>query len=1398
MIQANFTVTPSAGDVGATEFTFTDTTSGASVYRYVWGVGNDNLIYQKTNFSYTFKYPGVYNITLSATDFDGNQSEITKQVSVDLVHRDYLKFTQIPEEYANPGKKTKVPFKFEVLSSNPDKPLLVDLFVANSGSIPYQYTPEKWNFLNPTWKFLDKNNSVVTTLSIDPIKIYKNNKVVAVSGVGEFYYIDSLSTGNPTTNCPLLITATLQTSAFSNPLDSSVYAYNSYANNESVRSALVWQVNDTFPTRLKVTGNYLDPINEIQWKNVKIPVLITAHSNRSDLIPGSQDELSEVIFSYPKTNEQGTISEIFASKEIQLRSILDLLSLDPVGGYILLESGGKIPLEISETYNITVINTLAGGDQYVIDDDPIYFQSTDSNGFKIGGYIFTTVTTLSTIKNAAITLSTFGVNVQRPTNNFVYPEGFSPNPSVWISNPAQNALNKITLVPNNGNCETINYFKNKKLLVEGTVKEVKVPKLESVSDFNYPLSGFSGIGSIAVDPRNYDIVAADVELDRIYKISNSGEILKTFSLSSLNDFDSQKKMFDFWTWKTPSQSLSSSNFTFYSPAFRSTNLKNYIVTLDGLIWPTGRIKIRDFQTIRIYTPSGVNPYTRPRNSNLYPPEDLDFSVIQIFNPLLPNQYTDSLSYWDYTTITDTSSFALTGTVLNDVNRYIVSVDGFYQPPTTYSVDSINNTLDFNTPVNANSVVNIHYFDKSLTPAFWEFNLTSKTNFLPLTGNSNYVPDEHSGFIVSVDKRLIKPTDFALNVEETKLTFNYDLSAGSDVYVTQITVDESVNVPAAYTPSSLSIDKNYNIWVTLFDTVSVLKLDPDFNLLFSTVPTNIHWDPRSHTKSPDNIDYQSSVFGIGTRYNPLDTLEDDTYSDDFFLKPSFCETDKNNNCWVTYSNPLCSLLVKYNPQGVSLAEIPTGHLSTPTSISVNAANNIWVANTHNSSYFNTPLSGSIDLYDTQTYTKTKSVTGISRPYHLSIDRSNNLWFCHGLRRIGYYNTTTNQLSSWILDLSGGFTVFEGLTGNDLTNFDEIDNEENNELGGLAVDVYDRVWILDSTQNTVWVINASPHFGDSEIRYFKAIPQSLIGYYNDINNNSIYTKSENYSYESIKAIGDWTGNRWYQKYVTSSTLSSVLLSGVSNTFSVLEFEDKNQIKRINESFNNAEYLKNLALPENLKNNPVLFDKIFAGSVGTGYLSGSEDLGQTIYEKIANFVPNHSDVDTCNIEQLLSLAEEVEQPIEDYGGVFPAEIKRLIDIFSVPRSKLWGLKEQKALFPQSIGTEYKPTDFIEAGEKIIAKNKFDNTIKVIDVPVQNNQTSYQLSTFLGYGLKQPIFSNYLFYRYTPVYSNKYIENIIDWDAEYTTLNPEISSYQSWYGDGGSIETAFRYLLTKNLFVK
>ena len=50
-----------------------------------------------------------------------------------------------------------------------------------------------------------------------------------------------------------------------------------------------------------------------------------------------------------------------------------------------------------------------------------------------------------------------------------------------------------------------------------------------------------------------------------------------------------------------------------------------------------------------------------------------------------------------------------------------------------------------------------------------------------------------------------------------------------------------------------------------------------------------------------------------------------------------------------------------------------------------------------------------------------------------------------------------------------------------------------------------------------------------------------------------------------------------------------------------------------------------------------------------------GRQVYEKIANFVKNHSDVEICNISQLYSVCEQLDIPIDEYIIEYPASIDR-----------------------------------------------------------------------------------------------------------------------------------------------
>jgi hypothetical protein len=1076
----NFTAAPESGNVYVTDFTFVDLlTSNNKIVKRVWDLGDQNYKYNDHTITHSYNYPGNYTVSLTTTDVFGNSFYSYKNINVDYAYRDALEFLSIPNDYANPGMLTDTTFKIGVTSAQINAPIILDLFAINSKSVPYDQVPIKWRFLTPTWKFLDKNKNFVTSLSVTTTPIYVNNKVAAVSGEAEFYFIDDQSVGTPGVDCPLLLTVTLQTSGFINPLDSLVYSYPSYANNESVRLGLIWQINNVLPDYLKITENYISDIYPYKWENVKIPFIVTCHSSRRSFFPGAGPSESGILFSYPATNSLGSISSV----EIKLHNNLN----------------------------------------YIVDEAPLYFQAIDQNSSSKGGYIFSTITpTLSTSSTYIQASTTAFFNLENYTDKFPYPTGYVPNPFVWVSNPAKNTLNKVTLEPYPRNCLAIEDYKNRGLLIQGYVKAVDVPKIESVTTFNYAMSGFSGIYGMAIDPRDYSLIATDSELNRIYRFSDSGAILGSAELSSI------------------------------------------------------------------------------------------------------------------------------------------------------------------------------------------------------TGQSQ-------------------------------------ISGGS-------------------TPSNITLDKDYNIYVSLFNSISVLKFDQYFNLLYSLAPSGYNM-----TEVPTNFTAPDAVFDNGA---------------DFYLKPPAVETDRENNLWTTYAFPLCSLLIKYNSSGSLVKFIPLENYSVPVSLAITPENNVWVANSVNV----IPNAGNLQLYSSNG-TLLSTISGIAHPSYIAVDRNNNLWFTYGVRNIGMIEPLSGIATAWNLSKEGLFNIIE-LSGTSMrqasgTTVQEYEDDE--ELGGLAIDVYNRVWVIDSYTNFVYTFSAQNNFIQNPLQKAKIYPDGDVGYFVDLDEAFTYTLTGE-GFKSAQANGDWTGNKWYQKYYNPGSLSAIPLSGISSSFTIKPFVNTAQIYRVNEGFNNSEYIKSLALPKTLNNNPNLFDNFFGAAVGNSVLSAYEDLGQKVYERIANFPLNHADIDTCNIDQLLSYAKEMDVPAFVYDLTLPAEIKKYLDIASISRNHLWGIKSPQPLFLESIGRRLDTrTDYVTAGTKIYLQSKSDSKYTLHTVQQLSSLIVYPLSSFTGgYEFATPILTNYFFYEFTPVYSNNFIENLIDWNNPNTTLNPYFSSVDDWVGNSGNIETVFNFLLTKYLLVK
>jgi sugar lactone lactonase YvrE len=1044
-----FTVSPSSnvGSVFLTEFTFSVITSSIAT-SYAWDFGDGNYSYSGPVVSHIYSYPGTYTASGSAWTDSGTISSYQVSLSSDYVYANKVTFSQVPTRYSDPGEKTKTPFVVSVTSTEIEDSLYLTLQALNTNSIPFTEVPPKWEFITPTWKFIDADTNEVVTDGIlvktAPIyQVYNGvSRVVAVTGEASFYYIDNISTKyENTSSCPPLLIATLSTANFVYPPDSPIYPYNSYSNSEAAKAAIVWQINDYFPTNLKVTENFINDIYPIKWTNTPIPSMITCQFDSRLNSNFTETELITAnLLGYPRTNDIGNTFPV------------------------------NIELSNDQTYTLET-------------SDGLYFSATDSNNNVNSGYIFTSITPLlSSVDPVTIIVSTSCVETLAvPTSGqFVFPNGYPIYSNAYIWKPYNSLLNKISYANYSATNRYVKYYRDLGVLTDG----------------------------------NLNI------------LSLSGSV----------------------TTETETAQISSSAYTF-----------------------------------------GAS-----------------------FDPLSDRLY-----------------------VCDPETQYI----------STFQKDGILN------------------------------------------------PD---------------------------LSFNLTYSNGGSLA----------------RPCCMSVDGNHNIWVSLYNSEEIFKLDSVMNIVGTATPST----------------YNSSVELIGS---------------------SSVETDKENNVWSCYAETSGGRIVKFNENGNELINISQPlSSSVPVSLAIDIHNNVWVA------CYNSNMVLKLSSDGTVLYTLSG---GFTRPNHLAVDRANNIWFTNGYNFISNFNVGTSTLKTWQI-LTNSLSSF--LT----TEFEQTEPAENEMWGGLAIDVYDRVWAIDSKTSNVVVFNAQdptslrvistqPTLSTVEISL--SIP--VTGF--DIPTSHIH---------SSQCVGDWTGNKWYQKYAAAVYTSSV--SGVSTPFNVFDLDNSYNVAKVNESFDISSYFKSLALPESLSNNTLFFEEFLAAVAGDGNPT-VESAGRVIYERIANFVQTHGDFETAEIDQLLSYAKQLSVDTKTFGTDFPAEITRLLNLFSVPKNQLRGRPNYDANSQNNVGELLTDTEEISAGQYLFARNKNYNTYHLVyATPLSDGTEIYPLSSISVAGFKTPITDNYYFFRYIQT-NLGYTENVIDWNSIYTTFDYTLSTNEEWYGDNGLIETMFNNILTKRL---
>lgn len=273
---------------------------------------------------------------------------------------------------------------------------------------------------------------------------------------------------------------------------------------------------------------------------------------------------------------------------------------------------------------------------------------------------------------------------------------------------------------------------------------------------------------------------------------------------------------------------------------------------------------------------------------------------------------------------------------------------------------------------------------------------------------------------------------------------------------------------------------------------------------------------------------------------------------------------------------------------------------------------------------------------------------------------------------------------------------------------------------------------------------------------------------------------------------------------TSAGTITLAGSSVPFDILSYDEFYGIRKFNEDFDMSATIKSYALQETIAGSTVLFDDIIGQIVGDA-TSSPNDVGKSMYEKISNYVDNHSNIDTCNIDKLYSLCQKLDIPIEDYNFDYPTNIKRIMNILSIAYGRLRGGRNlyDREFQPstvvaarQNLGNRLNTSTYeLSAGTKLVISERHSNQYEIFDVVPNGVENVYPVRELSAFNYKTPFDLHYKLYEYVPYFDNTQLDGVISWDDTYTTLNENISSIDVWLGDFGTVETILDYELRRGL---
>ena len=614
------------------------------------------------------------------------------------------------------------------------------------------------------------------------------------------------------------------------------------------------------------------------------------------------------------------------------------------------------------------------------------------------------------------------------------------------------------------------------------------------------------------------------------------------------------------------------------------------------------------------------------------------------------------------------------------------------------------------------------------------------------------------------------TIFKFDIQGNKLK-EIDLSSAPTLSSDGKIVDINYLSPVLQSagPGSITLDGSNDIWVALFDSVSCIKIDGNSGII-----KRIAYPP-----------FANYVYSLSGDYN-ISSLSG--FAGENLLLPSSVDTDLENNLWVSYTHPASNILVKYNTDGQYLFSVPMPWMHSPVELLVDRNRFVWL------STYNLSTSGTSNLTARNDflYKFTSDgdlvpgypIDGFNLIGNIAVDGGQNIWVSHDRDTVTKIDGITNARTDYIAG-----------SGNN-TNYIQS-------FGGIAIDSSAYLWVINNFNNRMYFVDTTkppPALLDENLYIDIAFPAEDPAF-----------PLSSFEEKQFQAYGDWLGSRWINKYALAQTPARTL-TGESAFFNIYPLSGVYNIQKVNENFDAEAFYKSLIFTENLEDKKVLFED-FLGTIVGDRNAMPYELGKTVYEKIANYVNNTTDIDSSNLDQLLSFCDELSIQFEQYNYPFPPQLLRLVNILSIKQKKLWGDQNRyEILFSNNNlpdSTELSTlTSVVSVGYPVVAKELFSNIYSVVNKNViegYNSGDVLPLSTYnynWGWGLVVPtsltgirVSDYYRFYEYKPVYDNKFYNNVIDWDNPLNTLNFYNSSFNDWSKNNGTMQNMLSYELTKGL---